>query len=152
MTLNYLINIYWTTICRWNKLLECNSTTTIHYSTEQCFSVDNYNKIQRKHRLRNFVTSQKTVHASLSYNLIKDVFWFIDCIKDLNTREETVISLDVIGLFANVPLMKGANYMCHQIFEMGTDIMNPVDVTKNLFVKQTMDMNIMFGEVVQKSE
>lgn len=40
--------------------------------------------------------------------------------------------------------------MWYKIWEMGTDIMIPVDVIKNLSLKQIMDMNIMFGGIVYK--
>ena len=44
------------------------------------------------------------IRKSLSIYSVKDTFEFIECIKNINVKGKSMLSLDVISLFTNVPL------------------------------------------------
>ena len=91
------------------------------------------------------VETLKTLHKTITRHSLRDSFEFVDHIKNLNIKDDFMLSMDVSSLFTNVPLMETVEYICEQITQQQIDIGLPVTVIKELLLKCTMNVQFLFN-------
>ncbi|VDP30934.1 unnamed protein product [Schistosoma mattheei] len=75
---------------------------------------------------------------------VKDVFEFVDRIKNMNINGKNMLSLDITSLFTNIPLTETIDYTCEQLLEKKIEIPIPVIKMKEL-LKCTMNIHFEFN-------
>ncbi|CAH8501621.1 hypothetical protein MS3_00006096 [Schistosoma haematobium] len=76
---------------------------------------------------------------------VKDVFEFVDTLKNMNINGKTMLSLDITPLFTNIPLTETIDYICEQLLEKKIEIPIPVIKMKELLLKCTMNIHFKFN-------
>ena len=87
----------------------------------------------------------KPLHARLACQSSRDTFQFIDQLKDLNTQDKFMLSLDISLLFTNAPLLETVDYVCDQLVQQQIDIGLPITTAKQLLLKCTINIQFMFN-------
>ena len=85
------------------------------------------------------------VRRKVATHSLKDVFEFIDKVKDIEVSNKTMMSLDVTSLFTNVPLMETIDYILESITSHNMEIGLPPNKLKELILKCTMNVQFTFN-------
>ncbi|CAH8463563.1 unnamed protein product [Schistosoma turkestanicum] len=85
------------------------------------------------------------LHKSVVQRSVKDVFEFTSKVESMNVSKKIMISLDVVSLFTNVPLLETIDFICEQIKEKQINIGLPKDCLKELFLRRTMNVHFVFN-------
>ncbi|CAH8598674.1 unnamed protein product [Schistosoma haematobium] len=85
------------------------------------------------------------LHQELAKHNIKEVFEFVDTIKNMNINGKTMLSLDITSLFTNIPLTETIDYICEQLIEKKIEIPIPINKMKGLLLKCTMNIYFKFN-------
>ena len=85
------------------------------------------------------------LHQELVNHSVKDVFEFVDSIKNRNINGKTMLSLDIASLFTNIPLIETIDYICEQVLEKKIGIPIPINKLKELLLKCTMNIYFKFN-------
>ncbi|CAH8616866.1 unnamed protein product [Schistosoma rodhaini] len=97
------------------------------------------------------VTVLKPLHKQLVKHCIKDVFQFVEKIKNINIKGLKMMSFDVTSFFTNVPFRETVEYICEQLREQEVVTTIPVETIKELLLKCTMNAHFKFnGEIYRQ--
>ena len=98
------------------------------------------------HALAKWLCSRlEPVKKVLSQHCVRDVFEFVNMVKDMNVTDSTMLSLDVSSLFTNVPLKETVDFLCDFIETNFIDIGIPVADLKVLLMKCTSNVQFKFN-------
>ncbi|KAF6777482.1 hypothetical protein AHF37_03046 [Paragonimus kellicotti] len=81
---------------------------------------------------------------------LRDTFEFVECIQNVNMNSQKSCSLDVVSLFTNVPLLETVNFICDYVSETGIDIGLPPLKLKELLLRCTFDVQLLFNGVLYR--
>ena len=90
------------------------------------------------------------IRKSLSIYSVKDTFEFIECIKNINVKRKSMLSLDVTSLFTNVPLNETILFLCNHIDNNHIDLGIPTQYIRELLLRCTFNVQFRFNNLMYR--
>ena len=90
------------------------------------------------------------IRKSLSIYSVKDTFEFIECIKNINVKGKSMLSLDVTSLFTNVPLNETILFLCNHIDNNHIDLGIPTQYIRELLLRCTFNVQFRFNNLMYR--
>nr|CAH8870044.1 unnamed protein product [Trichobilharzia regenti] len=92
------------------------------------------------------------IRKQVSRHSVRDSFEFVNCVENVNVSNQTMISLDVVSLFTNVPLTETICHICELIHSEGVNIGIPTDYLKELLLRCTLNVQFSFNNEIYRQK
>ncbi|VDP79155.1 unnamed protein product [Echinostoma caproni] len=96
------------------------------------------------HAARWLAESLEPVRRNTAHHSLKDIFEFVDFVKEQNTNDLTMGSLDVTSLLTNIPILECIEYLCDNITTNDLNIGIPVINLTELLLRCTFNVQFLF--------
>lgn len=82
----------------------------------------------------------KPLHKESVKHSVKDSYEYVSNIKNLSVKNNFMISLDVLSLFTNIPLLETVDFIYSEITGMYIETLIPISAIKQLIIRRTANI------------